>query len=327
MATTTAVGASSTTVTESAATETGTAARRETTGLAAVIIAAESAGAGAALASRSTVTASGVVVSIERPDGGAGAIVNSTRATNIVAAIEIAVGIHAAPFTAVIIVDATVLAAAIEIIAIVESAAVGVITSVIVNGVVAVPIESPTRPAPTVSSKKTDAKRGAEGEIGTAKPNSGIGIPTRPSNDWATVNGPWIVGGNVNDFRIGGLNGDGRVLVGDGLLRSGLEISRFLRAAAHDLNGVHHVGLLVVVGIAERGGPGKIFVHVAEDGRKGSERFNAGIPGFLVDSLGQGVTFQIGMLLDPAISLDDLFGKSGCQPGFARRGSSRGKGR
>jgi len=253
VATTTAVGASATTVTESAATETRTAARRKTAGLAAVIIAAESAGAGAALASRSTVTASGVVVSIERPDGGAGAIVNSTRATkvSVVATIEIAVGIHAAMFTAVKIIEATVLATAIEIIAIVESAAVGVITIVIVDGVVAVPIESPTRPAPTVAGKKTDAKRGAEGEIGATEPDSRIGIPTGPSDDGTTVNGPWIVSGNVNDFRIGRLNGDGRVLIGDGLLRGGLEISRFLRAVTHDLNGIHYVGLLIVIGIAE----------------------------------------------------------------------------
>lgn len=247
------MGASATTVAESAATETRTAARRETAGLAAVIIAAESAGAGAALAARSAVTASGVVVSIERPDSGARAIVNSARATivSLVAAIEIAMGIHAAMFTAVKIVRATVLATAIEIIAIVESAAVGVITIVIVNGVVAVPIESPTRPAPTVAGKKTDAKRGAEGEIGATKPDSRIGIPAGPSDDGTTVNGPWIVGGNVNDFRIGRLNGDRRVLVGDGLLRRGLEISRFLRAVTHDLNGIHHVGLLVVIGIAE----------------------------------------------------------------------------
>jgi len=258
-----------------------------------VIVAAESAGAGAALAARSAVTASGVVVSIERPDGGAGAIVNSARAAkvSVVATIEIAVGIHAAMLTAVKIVEAAVLATAIEIIAIVKSAAVGVITSVIVNGVVAVPIESPTRPAPTVASKKTDAKRGAEGEIRSTKPDSGIRIPTGPSDDGAAVNGPWIVSGNVNDFRIGRLNGDRRVLVGDSLLRRGLEISRFLRAATHDLNGIHHVGLLVVIGIAERRGPGKIFVHIAENGRKGSERFDAGIPGFLVDGLGEGVTF------------------------------------
>lgn len=247
VATTTAVGASATTMTESAATETRTAAGRETAGLAAVIIAAESAGAGAALAARSAITASGVVVSIERPDGGAGAIVNTARAAIVggrpVASVDTTASVHTA--------TNVVVTAAVEIIAIVESAAVGVITIVIVDGVVAVPIESPTRPAPTVAGKKTDAKRGAEGEIGATEPDSRIGIPTGPSDDGTTVNGPWIVSGNVNDFRIGRLNGDGRVLIGDGLLRGGLEISRFLRAVTHDLNGIHYVGLLIVIGIAE----------------------------------------------------------------------------
>jgi hypothetical protein len=41
-------------------------------------------------------------------------------------------------------------------------------------------------------------------------------------------------------------------LIRYGLLRRGLKIAGSLRALAHHLHGIHHILLLVIVGIAQR---------------------------------------------------------------------------
>ena len=86
------------------------------------------------------------------------------------------------------------------------------------------------------------------------------------------------------------MNDDRRALRRHGLLRRALKIAGLLGALAHHLDGVRYILLLVVISIAERRRPGQIFVHISQDGRKGGERLDAGIPGLLVHSLSQSVT-------------------------------------
>ena len=45
----------------------------------------------------------------------------------------------------------------------------------------------------------------------------------------------------------------------------------------------HHIGMLVVIGLAELRGPGEVLSHVRQHGGKLSERFHAWIPDLLID--------------------------------------------
>jgi hypothetical protein len=74
-------------------------------------------------------------------------------------------------------------------------------------------------------------------------------------------------------------------LIRYGLLWSGLKIPGILRAPAHHLDGIHHVLLLIVIGVAQRRRPGQVFVHISKDGWKCGERLYARVPGLLVHSL------------------------------------------
>ena len=80
---------------------------------------------------------------------------------------------------------------------------------------------------------------------------------------------------------------------------------------AHHLYRIHHVRLLVVVGVAQRRRPGEVLVHISKNGWKCSECLNARVPGLLVHRLTQSVALQIRMLLHPSVGLDDLLGKGG----------------
>ena len=138
-------------------------------------------------------------------------------------------------------------------------------------------------------------------------PNALIGIPAWPSNYRASIHNPGIVCRNVDDFGGDRFNLDVGVFRRYGLLRRGVEVACFLRAAAHHLNGVHHLLFLVVVGVVERRGPREVFIHVAEDRRKRSECFDAWVPRQLVHSLGQCFVLQIRMRLHPPVGVLDLF--------------------
>jgi hypothetical protein len=75
------------------------------------------------------------------------------------------------------------------------------------------------------------------------------------------------------------------------LLGRGLKIARLLGSLAHYLYGIHYILLLVVIGIAKRGRPAEVLVHISKDRWKCGERFYAWVPGLLVDSLAQCFVF------------------------------------
>src|ERR1700688_1556314 len=105
-------------------------------------------------------------------------------------------------------------------------------------------------PAPPISSVEADSEANSVRQARAAIPDSGILGPSWPRLSGTSVNQPWIIFGDVNDFGNGRLDDDGRVLGCYGLLRSGLKIAGFLRPLAHHLNSIHHILLLVVVGVA-----------------------------------------------------------------------------
>src|SRR5229473_760672 len=225
----------------------------------------------------------------------------------------IAAGTISAPVAvkcAALAVNSSALASpSVIIVPVIKGVASGVVRVVVINYGAVMPIRSPMMPAPSISSVEADSEADPERQVRSAIPDSGIRVPSWPRHYGSSVNQPRIIRGDVNDFGASGLNDDGRVLRRYGLLRGSLQIARFLRPLAHYLYGVHHILLLVVVGVAQRRRPGQVFVHIAKYGWKRSERLDAWVPGLLVHSLTQSVALQIRMRLHPAVGLDDLLGK------------------
>src|SRR5580658_1541360 len=175
------------------------------------------------------------------------------------------------------------------------------------NGSVA-PIASPAMPTPTETSDEPDRETHPEGNARSGNVQPGVRVPARPHDHWGAVNNPWIVCGNVNDFRGRRFNDD-CLFFGLYLhLFVGLQIPSCLCARAHDLHRVHHSPCLTDVGLAERRGPRKVLVHVGEHGGELGERFDARIPRLLIDGTRQILPFEVRMVLYPAICLNDFGG-------------------
>src|ERR1700758_3990045 len=103
-----------------------------------------------------------------------------------------------------------------------------------------VPIASPAMPSPTKAGKESNTKTHPERNTRAGNIQPGIGVPAGPNDDWLAVDNPWIVCGDVNDFRICRFNDD-RLLFGHHLLLFvALQISGYLRAGPHDLHRVHY---------------------------------------------------------------------------------------
>src|SRR5271169_4389976 len=113
--------------------EAGVTARGIGAAFAAVVVTSIGAGIDAALTTAGSISSSGPVVAFERPCGDTGAIESG--------------------------------AAAVVGVAVIECAALGVVPVVVIHGVMIVPIESPTIPAPAIAAVPADAKADAEREV------------------------------------------------------------------------------------------------------------------------------------------------------------------
>jgi len=233
-ATTAAMGRT-TAVKSTTAAEAGISAGGKASGLPAMVVATEATRVDTTLAVRLGVPSGSLAVSVERPGASTGPVGTSAMIAS----------------TGPVKAPAVIAATAIIGVTVIEGPAMGVVAVVVIDCVMVVPIESPTIPAPSITTEEADTEADTEGEIGAAIPNAGVWIPSWPCDDGATVDYPGIVGGDVNYLGISGLNDNGGALRGYGLLRSGFEITRFFRFLAHDLNGIHDILFLVVVGVAE----------------------------------------------------------------------------
>ncbi len=114
-----------------------------------------------------------------------------------------------------------------------------------------VPVRSPVMPAPAKAAEEPDSKAHAERQVWTAKPNSWIRVPSRPSNYGTSVHQPRIVCGYIDHFWIGRFHNNVLFLRCYSLLRSAFQTSRLLRTLAHYLHCIHHL-LLIHISVAER---------------------------------------------------------------------------
>src|SRR5246127_4037379 len=102
------------------------------------------------------------------------------------------------------------------------------------------PIASPAMPSPTEAGEGSNPEAHTERNDGAVNIKPGIRVQAGPHDDWSTVDNPWIVCGNVNDFKVCRFNDD-RLLFGHHfLLFVVLQISGCLRASPHDLHRVHY---------------------------------------------------------------------------------------
>ena len=194
--------------------------------------------------SRLSVSSRSLGISAERMSRCARAVVNAGGAPSVSSPVAAHTARH-------VCCHAPRAASSVVIVSVVKRIAVGVIPGMVINWVSVMPIESPMTPTPSKTCKEADSEADAEGEIWTAEPDSGIWVPTRPCHDRSSVNQPRIIRRNVNDIGASGLNVNRRALRLHRLLRRGLQIARCLRLLAHHLNGIHHVLLLIVVGVAQ----------------------------------------------------------------------------
>lgn len=168
------------------------------------------------------------------------------------------------------------------------------------------PVETPRSPAPAESGPGTDAETKTPSEIWSTAPKTPPRVKTGPNSNGIAVDHRGIVYGHVNNLRPRGLNDDALILIGHGLLRRGAEISRGLRFLPHELDCVQHIGLLILIGVAQRLRPRKILVHIGKHGRELRERFHAGVPIFLIDFCRQVSAFQIGIGLKKVLGVFDF---------------------
>lgn len=85
-----------------------------------------------------------------------------------------------------------------------------------------------------------------------------------------------------------------------------LESARRRCALAHDLDGVHHVGRIVVVGLAECLGPRDVAGHLVQHRAECGERLDARIPRLLVGRVSERTALERSVLREPAMRGGDL---------------------
>src|SRR5580698_1613452 len=218
-----------------------------------MVVAAERAGTHIALAMRLAVSTGRLVIPVKRARAGPWVVVDVPAMLFARAVVAQGVGAIVAVKPAVHVVgDAAVAAVAVIIVAVVKRVAVRVVGAVVVDHRAPAPVSAPVIPAPAVAAIETDSEANpAPIKARTAPPDSGIVVPIRPRGNGIAVNQPRIVSRNVNYLRVRGLNDDIRSLALHRLLVGRFQVARALRFLAHELNGVHHVLLLVVIGVAQ----------------------------------------------------------------------------
>src|SRR5467141_3054479 len=222
-----------------------------------MVVVAEGTRARTALTPGFSVSPSSVIVSFKRPDRWGGTVFSPAGPTGVRTGRPvpfIAAGTISAPVAAKSAVVAANFAArfstSVVVVPVIKSAAPGFEPVVVISYGPVMPVRSPMTPAPPVSSVEADSEADSVRRVQPAIPDSGILVPSRPRLYATSVNQPWIIFGDVNDFGASRLDDDGRVLGRYGLLLRSQKIARFLRALAPHLYGIHHVLFLVVVSVA-----------------------------------------------------------------------------
>ena len=119
----------------------------------------------------------------------------------------------------------------------------------------AMPVVVPVMPAPPKSSEEADTKSNAKGKARATPKNPRHGIPARVRNDRRTIHEPGVVGGNVNDLRVGRFDDDCVALRRYLLLFVVIQMAGTASLLAQGLDGIGHILRLRDIGFAKGRGP------------------------------------------------------------------------
>jgi hypothetical protein len=134
-------------------------------------------------------------------------------------------------------------------------------------------------------------------------------------NGWIGINGGAVchyrvIAGNVDYLGIGLLDYDHLFIfhhLGFYLhLLAGFQVALLLGLRAHALHGIHHVGLLGQNSISKIRRPLDIICKSFDDIRKRGQGLNGGIPILLLHGIRECLVFEILVLRQPLLELDDL---------------------
>ena len=142
------------------------------------------------------------------------------------------------------------------------------------------PVKAPSEPTERGHGKGVhgDARTPLQKRIANERADRPENVEAGIGINGLAVYRPRIVLGHIYNLRRRWSDLDVALILDHFLLRGGLEITGLLGAGPHDLNGLHHVLLLVVVGVAKIGGPLKILRHLVENLRERSKGLHARIP-------------------------------------------------
>src|SRR6266436_2268988 len=141
--------------------------------------------------------------------------------------------------------------AVVEVVAIDDGSTVGDVGVVVVNHPMAMPVASPVMPAPTISSEETDAEPDSKSNPRSGKEDSLHGVPAWICDDWLAIHEPGIIGGHIDDLRIGRFDDDGVPLSRYLLLFIAIEVASLVSLLTHHLDGIRHIPLLVGISVTE----------------------------------------------------------------------------
>src|SRR5580658_6237817 len=177
---------------------------------------------------------------------------------------------------------------------------------VVVDAPAAAPIVSPTIPSPAKPSEESNTETQSPIDSRTIPKKSRIRIPAGENSQRIPIDEPGIVLRYVHHVGRRRLNDDGLIVCCHRLLGGSFQITGFQSPLTHGLNRLIKSLLLIDVGVAKFGCPGKILVHIGEHRGELRQSFDTGIPGFFVYLFRQFLAFKVLVLIHPLLSLYDL---------------------
>jgi hypothetical protein len=150
-----------------------------------------------------------------------------------------------------IAVIAVIEAVVVEVVAIDDRPAVGDIGAVVIDHPMAVPVAIPVMPAPTIPSEETDAEPDSKSDSRSGQEDSRHRVPAWIRDDWLAIHEPRIIGGYIDDLRVGRFDDDGVPLRRYLLLFVAVEVAGLVSLLTHGLDGIRHILLLVRIGVAK----------------------------------------------------------------------------
>src|ERR1700682_1356607 len=145
-----------------------------------------------------------------------------------------------------------VAAALVTATAIDDRQAMGDVSVVVIDHLMAMPVASPVMPGPPKSSEVSDSKSTTEGDCRAGKKDSGHRNPARVGDHRYAVREPRIIGRHIDHIRVGWFDDDRVALIRYLLLFIAIQLAGLPSLLTHRLDGIGHFLLLVGVCVPKR---------------------------------------------------------------------------